>query len=249
MPWDPAGRPPQKGEGPGEKRQKLKDPLCSARERAGWGLRTRAALPAQPSPTRLRARPALLSLGWAGLGPPFTLHSSRPARSSVQCLLRPQERGVSSLSELGFIPPWDGKRSPFPGCCWAEERSPSGKVLGPAHPQGPRGLGGEGSAPGCREQRDLGSKPPASLRPRSPQGRGGARPVSGQRRPFLWLPSAHSAHVLPSPLPLQSCVPPALTLPPGTEAISESAPHSPGTHLGSVCPVLGVRHTCCQMHD
>lgn len=73
--------------------------------------------------------------------------------------------------------------------------------------------------------------------------------MSGQRRPFLWLPSAHRAHVLPFPLPLLSCVPPALTLAPGTEAISESAPHSPGTRLGSVCPVLGVRHTCCQMHD
>lgn len=62
--------------------------------------------------------------------------------------------------------------------------------------------------------------------------------MSGRRPPLLLGFPLPRAHRPPNPVPLRVCVP-ALTL----------APHTPSAHLGSVCSMLGVRHTGFQMHD
>lgn len=120
VPWDPAGRPPQERKGARREKAEVKGPpLLGQGTGAGWGLRTRAAVPAQPSPTRLRARPALLSLGWAGSGPPFTLHVSRPARSTSlgpsNVCSRPRSWGSALSLNLGLFPGGMGRGAPSRG--------------------------------------------------------------------------------------------------------------------------------------
>ena len=193
---------------------------AALRPSAPVGVRGPGLPPPTGSPAPLRSR------GWGLARTSVTLQVPPPTRSSVQRLLT----WVSSVSMLGFLSPRETKRgAPLPWCCWEEESSPSVKCwVRPTR----RAWKMRVCSPLQRVERPR-SGAPSGRRPRK-------EPQAGVRAAAATPPGfpQPGAHRPPNPVPLRFCVP-ALTL----------APQPPSAHMGSVCSMLGVRHTSLQMHD